>query len=409
MNKRSKKINNKINNFKKVNVVPNKEDERSVSDDAFFDLSKSSTFNDMEYDLQIKLKYDKVSSLFKQYKVNDVVVSPNKLGYRHKVILSSTNIQTPHKNYKIKLGLYKEGSKTIIPDLENNMHDPEINKIFQAIEKILQKYKIESYNYRNPRGVIKHVLIRKSYYNKEFMVVFVTQGNLLPNNRKIIKDLINENPNIKTVIQNIHERETSIVILDKEQVLYGPGYIRDRIGNLDFRISSQAFYQVNPAQMINMYQYALDEARIDSNTTVLDTYSGIGTISLLAAEKAKQVYAVEINPEAHKDAIFNKGLNKIKNINFYNDDVIGFIKTFSEKIDVLIMDPTREGASREFLETLNLMKPERIIYISCDPFTQARDVKVLSSQYEIKSIQPFDMFPSSAHIENVVVLELKHK
>lgn len=401
-NKRNS-INRKINERDNNKLVEN----YNNSDENFFDLSISSDYYNLDYGKQLILKENMIKDIFPNYKVNNIIKSPKELGYRHKVILSATNRKNKNNKYEIKLGLYKEGSKTIIPNLDDKIHHPDCNEVFKTVENVLQKYKIEAYHENNSRGIIKHVLIKKSFYYNEMMLVFVTQGNIFPNNKQIIKEIRIAHPNIVTVVQNIHNKNTSIVILDNEVILYGPGYIRDKIKDLEFRLSSQSFYQVNPELMFLMYDYAINISNIKENMRILDTYSGIGTISLLLTKYAKDVIAVEINKEAHLNAIYNKQKNNIKNIKFINNDVIDFIKTFDEKVDILFMDPTRTGASPDFLSAVIRLKPNKILYISCDPRTQSRDVKLLENVYEIKSIQPFDMFPYTNHVENIVLLSLK--
>src|SRR5690606_10848760 len=199
---------------------------------------------------------------------------------RHKAVLSAYNIKVG-QHFQIRLGLYQEGSKKILPTTKHYLHDKEIDAIFITIEKLLIKYKFRAYHEKSGEGIIKHVVIRKSYAYKNFLVTIVTQGNLFPNRPKFIKELISLHPNIVTIVQNIHDKNTPIVLLENEKILYGPGYIMDKIGDLSFQISSRSFYQVNPMQMMNLYEEAFRIANIDKKETVLDTYSGIGTITLL--------------------------------------------------------------------------------------------------------------------------------
>ncbi len=239
------------------------------------------------------------------------------------------------------------------------------------------------------------------------MVVLVTQGNLFPNHRQFIRELLELHPEITTIIQNIHNKDTHLVMLENEKVLYGPGYIEDRIDDLTFRISSRAFYQVNPAQMMNLYHKALELAEIKENDTVLDCYSGIGTLTLLAAKKAKKAIGFEINDASVLNAIINKKLNQINNATFHRGDVEELMNEMNEKVDVLIMDPTRDGASLNFIQSVLRLAPKKIVYISCEPNTQIRDIKQLSSKYEVKVVQPVDMFSYTAHVENIVLLSFK--
>lgn len=378
-----------------------------VDDQSFFDLKRSKNYEMMSYDEQINIKQATVERLFYPHKVETIIKNPVPKGYRHKAVLSAVNEKIADKKYKIRLGLYEEGTKKIIPNLNHFVHYPQINEIFKTIEAIFHQFKIKAYHPNDRSGLIKHVLIRKSYAYDEVMVVFVTMGYILPNHKDMIKALVAKHPEIKTVIQNMHDKETSIVLLDKEKVLYGTGYIKDQIDQIDFRISAKAFYQVNPEQMLNLYHVALKFAQISKNEVVMDCYSGIGTISLLASLKAKEVIGVEINKTAVEDALYNKRINQISNVMFYANDVEEFMQNYQKPIDVLIMDPTRDGSTPEFLEALKRLKPKKVVYISCDPYTQIRDLRLIDDTYEIKKIQPVDMFSYTSHVETIALLALK--
>lgn len=359
----------------------------------------------VKYEAQLKMKEDHLKKLFYSlyYRGSfEVVPNPKPLHYRHKVVLSATT----HKN-KLRLGLYREKTKEVIPFLKCFLHDEKTNLVLATLEELLNKYKIPAYDIDKGTGILKHILIRKSFHHGHLMVVFVTQGNLLPNGKKIIQDARQTHPEISTVIQNIHNKKTALVLLEDEKILFGPGYIYDEIGDLKFRLSSRSFYQVNPLQMIKLYQTALDLLEIKKTDLILDTYSGIGTISLLASKFAKEVIAIETNPKAHQDALSNRKENLIENIRFVNDDVERFITTYQGTVDGLIMDPTREGATEKFLNAVLKLKPKKIVYISCEPMTQARDLKILSKNYDIKKVVGVDMFSQTVHLESCVLLSAK--
>src|SRR5690606_7805627 len=228
---------------------------------------KTSDFEKKKVDEQLKLKEQMVKDLF-QTDILPIIPNPNPKGYRHKAVLSAVNIKMT-KNFQIRLGLFEEGSKTVIPRLGHFLHHPKIDKIFESIEKLLIKYKMRAYHDRSGEGIIKHVMIRKSYAFDEFMVVFSTQGNLFPNHKDFVRELIALHPEIKTVVQNIHRKDSKFVLLEEEKVWYGPGYIKDQIGDLIFQISPRAFYQVNPAQMMNLYYKGLEMAQITPKDTVI--------------------------------------------------------------------------------------------------------------------------------------------
>ena len=358
------------------------------------------------YDYQVHLKEKYVENLYKDeglfHKVHPIISSDVPLHYRHKTVLSAT----PKKG-KLRLGLYQEKSKTITPFLGCFIHDKKANEVFRTIEQLLNQFKIAAYDIDKKQGIIKHVMIRKSHQRGDMMVVFATQGNLFPNAKKISQMLVKKHPEVKTTVQNIHHKDTHLVLLEQEKTIYGPGYILDQIEDLSFKLSPRSFYQVNPVQMQKLYQKAIDIVDIKKTDIVLDTYSGIGTLSLLIAKKAKQVYAIEVNKDAHQDALDNKKHNQMTNIDFIYGDVGEHMLKINSHIDVLFMDPTRDGASKSFLEDVMNLRPKKIVYISCEPKTQVRDVKMLSKLYDIKSIQPVDMFSQTVHVESVVLLSLK--
>lgn len=363
-------------------------------------------FLHIKYDEQLKMKSERIQKLYDQAGFNTkhlpIVSSPVPLNYRHKVVLSASMDKS-----KLKLGLYREGSKDIIPYLDCHLHDVETNELLKTVEAVLNQYKIGAYEINKNEGILKHVLVRKSFNEHTFLLVFVTQGYLLPNHKNIIKDIVNKHPKVASVVQNIHHKKTHLVLLDEEKVLYGPGYISDRIDDLVFRLSSKSFYQVNPLQMTVLYQKALDIANLKMTDVVMDTYSGIGTISLLAAKRAKHVIAVETNSSAHQDAIFNQKMNQVKNIDFINEDVSFYMNRHQGMVDVLIMDPTREGASESFLKSVIKLSPKKIIYISCEPATQVRDLQLLKHKYKVDLVQAVDMFSQTVHVESITLLSLK--
>lgn len=364
-------------------------------------------FLHISYEEQLKMKAWQVRDLCIKSNIKTeflpIISSDKPRHYRHKVVASATESKG-----KLRFGLYQEGTKHVIPFTNCFIQDQTANKIIVSLENLFNKYKIKAYDMDKKLGMIKHVLLRKSYHYQNFLVCIVTQGNLLPNAKKIAQELVQLHPEVQTVVQNIHHKQTSFVLLDEEKIIYGSGYILDAIGDIRFRLSAKSFYQVNPYQMIKLYQSALDAAEIKPTDVVLDTYSGIGTISLLAAKKAREVIAIESNASAHLDAVFNRKLNQIQNVRFIQGDVEQAILNLNQAIDVLILDPTRDGASEKFLETVMLLKPKRIVYISCEPKTQVRDLKLLSRLYQVKHIQPVDMFSQSAHIESIAVLKINN-
>lgn len=363
-------------------------------------------FLHIKYDEQLRLKSEHIKHLYDQAKIKTehfpIVKSERPHNYRHKVVLSAFMDKT-----KLKLGLYREGSKDIIPYLDCHLHDLETNNVLKTVESVLNLYKIGAYDINKNEGIIKHIMIRKSFAEQTMLLVLVTQGYLLPNHKHIVRDIIEKHPKVTSVVQNVHQKKTHLVLLDDEKVLYGTGFIHDRIGDLQFRLSSKSFYQVNPVQMTILYQKALDMADIKPTDIVMDTYSGIGTISLLAAKRAQKVIAIETNKIAHEDAVNNKKINQMTNIEFVNEDVTLYMSKYQGQIDVLIMDPTREGASESFLQSVLKLSPKKVVYISCEPATQVRDIQILKAKYLCKVVQPVDMFSQTVHVESISLLLLK--
>jgi len=227
-----------------------------------------------------------------------------------------------------------------------------------------------------------------------------------PGQRNFIDELIKLHPGITTVVENVNNRHTNVILGTKEKVLYGKGFIKDDILGLTFNISASSFFQVNPVQVEVLYKTALDLIDIKSDQVVLDAYSGVGTIGLIAAKRAKKVISVEISHQAHLNAIENAKNNQVKNIEFFEDDAGKFINEYPNQLDIVIMDPPRKGSDENFLSSLLSRKPKQIIYISCDPETLARDIEFLKKKYEVTFVQPVDMFPFTSHVETVVCLSL---
>jgi 23S rRNA (uracil1939-C5)-methyltransferase len=363
-------------------------------------------FLHVKYKQQAIIKKTYLIELINQYRlnvnINDVVLADQNLNYRHKAILSATTFKN-----QLKLGLYKKGSKEIFPFLDCYLHEKETNLVFKLIEEQMNLYKIKAYHYEKNEGLLKHVQIRKSYTSNEMLITFVTNGDVLPHAKQMIRKIREVFPKATSFVQNVHYKKTHLVLVEKDKILYGPGYITDEILGIKYRLSSQSFYQVNPLQMVKLYDFALNLAEIKKTDFVVDTYSGIGTISLLATKYSNRVLSIESNKSAHLDAIQNAKLNQIQNIQMIHDDVSSFIDQITEKVDVLIMDPPREGATEIFIHKVLKLSPRKIIYISCGPESLMRDLKLFKEKYQFNQIYPFDMFPQTAHVESITLLSLK--
>ncbi len=290
------------------------------------------------------------------------------------------------------------------------IEDQKADSIIATLRTLFASFKYAPYNEDTHRGFMRHILIRRGFSTKEIMVVLVTADNKFPSKNNFIKALLEQHPDITTIIQNINDLSTSMILGKANKVLYGKGYIEDVLCGCRFRISPESFYQINPSQTEKLYKTAIRLGGITKNDVVIDAYCGIGTIGIALSSHAKKVIGIELNSQAVKDAQINADLNHIKNIQFVNEDAGDFLVRYAEggRADVVIMDPPRSGSTPEFLRSLLQMKPKRIVYISCNPETQVRDVRVLQKGgYKVEACEGYDMFPHTVHVETVVLLSHK--
>ena len=360
----------------------------------------------MSYDRQLKWKQARCEILLKKFgKVSKIIGMENPYHYRNKVQAAFGRT----KSGKIISGVYQSGSHRIVMVDSCMTEDMTADEIIVDIRNMIPKFKIWTYDEDKGTGFLRHVLVKRGFTSGEVMVVLVGASGYFPMKKKFVAALLEKHPEITTVVLNINPKDTNLVLGDREEVLYGNGYIEDTLCGCVFRISPKSFYQINPVQTEKLYNKAMEFARLDKDTTVIDAYCGIGTIGLVAAKTAGNVVGVELNPDAVKDAISNCKRNGMKNARFYCDDAGEFMQALAENgesADVVFMDPPRSGSSKKFIDSLAAMKPERVVYISCNPETLARDLQFITKKgYGVKKIQPVDMFPHTNHIECVVLLE----
>lgn len=360
----------------------------------------------LSYEGQIEFKKDIVERLLKKYaNVSEVIPMKNPYNYRNKVHSTFTY----DKKKGIISGIYEEYSHRIVSAEQCLIQDKHANDIILSIREIMKACKIKSFNEDTGYGFLRHVLIRRGFSSNQIMVVLVVSSKIFPGKNNFIKLLKEKHPEITTVVMNVNDRKTSIVLGNYEKVLYGSGYIEDALCGCTFRISPKSFYQVNPVQTEILYDRAIEMAKLNKSETVLDAYCGIGTISLIAAKRVKNVIGVELNNDAVKDAIINAKINNIKNVRFYNEDAGKFMSNMAvekQKITTVFMDPPRSGSDEKFLSSLIKLKPDKVIYISCNPVTLERDLNYLTQHgYKALEIQPVDMFPQTYHVECVCLLE----
>ncbi len=312
------------------------------------------------------------------------------------------------KNGKLTSGIYQSVTGRITETDSCLIEDKLSNEITLHCRRLFDSFKMKPYNEETKSGLIRHLLIRKGFATNEIMVVIVTAEGKFPSTRSFVNALVNKFPEIKTIVRNINDTELFLSLGEKTEILYGDGYIEDILCGKKFRISPRSFYQVNSLQTEYLYNKAMELANLKPSDVVIDAYCGTGTIGLIAAEKVKKVLGVEVNKSAVDDAIVNAELNKITNEEFFCDDAGKFMVALAEKgerADVVFTDPPRAGCSREFLQSLVKLSPERVVYISCNPETLARDMQyLLHKGYRAEKIQPVDMFPHTRHIECVVCL-----
>ena len=309
---------------------------------------------------------------------------------------------------RIISGVYQSSSHRIVSVDECMLEDETADCIIVDIRKLLPRFSLTAYDERRGTGWLRHVLVRRSFTTGEIMVVLVAVSPIFPRQKLFLAALLEKHPEITTVVLNVNDRFTSMVLGSREKVLYGPGYIEDRLCGLRFRISAGSFYQVNPVQTETLYRTALDFAALTGTERVLDAYCGTGTIGLAAGAKAKEVAGVELSRDAVRDAIANAKRNGIKNCWFTCADAGEYMTELArqgETCDVVFMDPPRAGSDSAFLTALLTLAPKRIVYVSCNPDTLARDLGVLcTGLYRAEKAQGVDMFPHTEHVETVVLL-----
>ncbi|WP_096155789.1 23S rRNA (uracil(1939)-C(5))-methyltransferase RlmD [Bacillus sp. FJAT-45066] len=308
-------------------------------------------------------------------------------------------------------GFYQQRTHEIIEMKECLIQQEKNDEVVQTVKAICEKYGVRAYDEPKHKGVLRHIMARYGLVTGEVMVVLVTKTAELPNKNQIIAEIAEQVPNVKSIVQNVNSKKTNVIFGDETNVLWGEEYIYDFIGDIKFAISARSFYQVNPEQTKVLYGKALEYAQLTGEENVIDAYCGIGTISLFLAQKAKKVYGVEIVPEAIEDAKRNATLNEINNVEFAVGEAEVVIPNWYKqgiKADTLVVDPPRKGCDDALLQTIIEMKPKRVVYVSCNPATLARDLKVLEGGgYKTVEVQPVDMFPQTTHCEAVALIELK--
>ena len=366
----------------------------------------------LDYAEQLKQKEEKVRALVGKYgPVHPIRGMEQPYHYRNKVISTFAT----GWGGKLTSGIYAANSHKVLPVESCLLQDEVLDKTMQAVRAAANACRYQPYDEDKGTGLVRHCLLRRGVATGQVMVVLVTAQPVLPGAKNFVKALLTEaaqrGGTVTTVVQNVNSRKTSVVLGEAEKVLYGKGFILDTLCGKTYAISPRSFYQINHAQTEVLYGLAVEAAKLTGKEVVLDAYCGIGTIGLTAADHAKQVVGVELNRDAVQDAIGNARHNGVKNARFFAADAtrwIGEAAAAGEKADVIFMDPPREGSTPEFLASVARMAPKRVVYVSCNPVTLARDLATLTKLgYKAEGFTPVDMFPHTEHIETVVLLSHK--
>lgn len=360
------------------------------------------------YKEQLAAKQKRMKKLLGKFaNVKPIIGMDDPFYYRNKVHA----VFDRDKKGNIICGTYEAKTHKVVPIEECMIEDRISQEIIRTIRDMLKSFRIKTYDEDTGYGLLRHVLVRRGFSTDEIMVVLVIGSPIFPSKNNFVKALRKKYPQITTVVLNVNDKKTSMVLGERDIVIYGKGYIRDTLCGCTFRISPQSFYQVNPVQTEILYKTAIEYAGLGRKETVIDAYCGIGTIGLVAAKRAKNVIGVELNPDAVRDARINAKENKITNARFYQGDAGEFMENMAENgehADVVFMDPPRTGSDKKFMSSVIKLNPSRIVYISCGPETLARDLEYLTKHgYDVRKIQPVDMFSFTDHCENICLLTKK--
>ena len=359
---------------------------------------------ELDYNKQLELKTNEVKQVISRIgklenvEIHETIGMQSPCRYRNKAQFPIQNI-----NGSTAIGFYKKKSHDVIPtDMCVIQHD--INdKIIKIIKTYIQAYNVSIYNETTHTGVLRHLVTKVGFTTNEVMVVLVANGTNLPHLNELASVLKENILGFKTLVLNVNKAKTNVILGKENKVIYGNGKINDYIGDLVFEISPLSFFQVNPVQTEVLYNKALEYAELKENDTVFDIYCGIGSISLFLAQKATKVYGIEIVEDAIKDAKINSKLNNLNNVEFYvgkAEEVVPKMYSEGKTANVVVVDPPRKGCDEKVLDTIVSMKPDRVVYVSCNPSTLARDLAYLDERgYKCVEIQPVDMFPHTMHVE----------
>lgn len=389
-------------------IVPSKD--RITPDCKHFSRCGGCSFRHISYDAELKIKKKHVSDCisriggFRDAKIDEIIPAENLNFYRNK-----SQIPVGNAGGKIISGFFSPHSHRIVNCDECLLHPAEFDKIVCAVKFWMEKFKIPAYNEASGKGLVRHIYMRYAEKTGEIMVCLVVNGGDIPFKNELLKVLTENFKNIKGVILNINREKTNVILGKKSVVIWGKGFITDELCGFKFNISPLSFYQVNRSQTERLYNLVKSNLNLSKNSLILDLYCGIGTIGLSLSGSAREIIGAEIVPEAVKDAKENARINGINNAKFFCCDaseIAEKLKNFNENLDAVVIDPPRKGCSLKLIEDVIKMKPQKIAYVSCNPATLARDLKIFSenSDFKIEKIIPVDMFPRTSHVETVVLM-----
>ena len=399
--------------FAKIMEIIEKSDARVDTDCGSYKRCGGCNLRHLKYEKTLELKRETVQNLInknlkEKIQAEETVGMENPFYYRNKA-------QYPvgtNKDGKAIFGVFANRTHEIIEFDECKIQTKESAEIARFIVDFMNEKNISAYNEETGEGLLRHIIVKYGMKTDEVMCVLVLTSEKLPKEDELKEKLLERFPNIKTIVQNINKRNTNVILGDKNIVLYGSGYIQDKLGEYTFNISANSFYQVNPVQTEKLYNLAIEGAELSKEDTVFDLYCGIGTIGIFASKYVKKVYGIEIVEQAIEDAKENARINNIDNIEFTAGDVEKLLQEliYDRKIrpDVVFVDPPRRGLDENTVNNLLKIEPKKIVYISCNPATLMRDLKAMEEQYDITKITPVDLFPFTNHVETVAVLKNKN-
>jgi len=368
----------------------------------------------LDYQGQLEFKHQRIHDVFERLggltniTVHPVIGMPKPWEYRNKV-------QYPFakEDGKVIVGCYQQGTHQVVDTRDCKIQHTLNSKIMNTVRELVDGMGITIYDEQTGQGLLRHVLVKNAFESKEAMVVLVTNGSDFPEGEELARLIAQKFPEIKSVVQNINTTKGNVVLGERNKVLYGEDGIIDRLGDLEFKISANSFYQVNPAQTETLYNIAVEYADLQGDERVVDAYCGVGSLTLFLAKKAREVYGVEVVPAAIEDAEENAKRNKIDNVKFLVgevEQVLPKLIRIGVRFDVAVLDPPRSGCDKKVLETLADINLKRIVYVSCNPSTLARDLRILVDRgYKVEQVQPIDMFPHTFHVECVTLMSRADK